>query len=126
MEQPNRKQPARPGGNGGRPGTGKRRKARDQVVGGVDFSKDYICLVCGGQRAPVLARRGNIYIEILLWLCYIIPGVMYTLWRTVRRHEVCPDCRNPSIVKTTSPQAFELRRLMTTLSQPRDKTAGEA
>lgn len=125
MNQPNRKRPARPAGSGAPQGTGKSGKTGKNLVGGVDFSKDYICMVCGCQRAPVLERRGNLYIEILLWVCYIIPGVVYSLWRTVRRHQVCPNCRNPSIVKTTSPQAFELRRLMDTLSRPRDKTTGE-
>jgi hypothetical protein len=114
MSQPNRKRAARPG------------KSGKNAIGGVDFSKDYICLVCGCQRVPVMVRRGHVIIEILLWLCYLLPGVVYTLWRTLRRHEVCPNCRNPSMVKTTSPQAFHLRKLMTTLSQPRDKTTGEA
>ncbi|CAI2718679.1 hypothetical protein [Nitrospina watsonii] len=101
-------------------------KPRKKVIGGVDFSKDYICLTCGCQRTPINVRRGHVAIETLLWLCYIVPGVVYTLWRTLRRHDVCPKCRNPSIVKTTSPQAFQLQRLMKTLSQPKDKTTGEA
>ncbi|MCF8724052.1 hypothetical protein LQ236_002072 [Nitrospina gracilis] len=111
MSQPIRKQKPRP---------------RKNVVGGVDFSKDYICLTCGCQRQPINVRRGHIAIEVLLYLFYIVPGVMYTLWRSVRRHDVCPKCRTPSIVKTTSPQAFQLRRLMSTLSQPKNKPAGEA
>ena len=84
---------------------------------GIDFKKKYICMECGCQRDPIDAKRGLLVIEIFMWLLYILPGVIYSIWRRVRKHKVCPNCRNPSMVLTSSSRAMEMRRLMRTFSQ---------
>ena len=71
---------------------------------------------CGCQRDPVNAKRGLLVIEIFMWLLYIFPGVIYSIWRRVRKQQVCPNCRNPSIVLTSSPRAMGMMRLMRTFS----------
>ncbi len=81
-------------------------------VSGVDFNKKYICLECGCQRDPIRAKRGLLLIEIFMWLLYILPGVIYSIWRRVRSQEVCPNCLNPSIVLTSSSRAMGIRRLL--------------
>lgn len=85
---------------------------------GIDFNKKYLCLECGCQRDPIDAKRGLLVIEIFMWLLYILPGVIYSIWRRVRKHQVCPNCRNPSMVLTSSSRAMGIRRLMKTFSQP--------
>lgn len=77
-----------------------------------DFRKKYLCLECGCQREPVMANRGMLIIELLMWLLYILPGVIYSIWRRVRKQEICPNCRTPSVVLTASSRAMKMMRLM--------------
>ncbi len=86
------------------------------VVGGIDLSRKYICMECGCQSDPIDAKRGLLAIEIFMWLLYILPGVIYSIWRRVRKHQVCPKCRNPSVVLTSSSRAMGMRQLMKTFS----------
>ena len=87
------------------------------VAGGIDFSKKYICTLCGSQKEPVWAKRGSGYIEILMWLAYIVPGMIYTLWRLLRKHQVCQNCSQPTVIPINSAQGTHLRLLMKSLSQ---------
>jgi len=89
-----------------------------QKLGGIDFSKKYICMECGCQRDPVEAKRGLLVIEVFMWLLYIVPGVIYSIWRRVRKQQVCPNCLNPSVVLTSSPRAMGMMRLIKTFSGP--------
>lgn len=94
-----------------------KKRVKKGIVGGIDFTKAYLCTVCGSQHPPILVRRGNGYVELVLWLA-IIPGVIYSLWRFLRKHEVCPKCFHPEIIRTGSSQGFQLKRLMKELSKP--------
>jgi hypothetical protein len=80
--------------------------------GGFDLSKKYVCIDCGCQRDPISVKRGLLVIEIFMWLLYILPGVIYSIWRRVRKQQVCPKCQNPSVVLTSSTRAMEMRRLI--------------
>jgi hypothetical protein len=40
-----------------------------------------ICQDCGAQGTPKSHTRGSILIELVLWLLFIIPGLLYSLWR---------------------------------------------
>ena len=84
----------------------------------IDFNKQYVCMECGCQRDPIDVKRGLLVIEIFLWLLYILPGVIYSIWRRMRTQQICSKCRNPSVVLTSSSRAMGVRRLMRTFSQP--------
>lgn len=44
-------------------------------------------------EGPVERRiKGNIIIEIALWLLLLVPGIIYTLWRSTSRYDACPAC----------------------------------
>ena len=88
-------------------------------VSGVDFNKKYICMECGCQRDPIMIKRGLLVVEIFMWLLYILPGVIYSIWRRVRKQEVCPNCLNPSVVLTSSSRAMGMRRLLRGFSKPK-------
>ncbi|NIP99517.1 MAG: hypothetical protein GWM98_03090 [Nitrospinaceae bacterium] len=81
-------------------------------VGSLDFSKKYLCMECGCQREPIYVKRGLLVIEILMWLCYLFPGVIYSIWRRVRKQQVCPKCLTPSVELTSSTRAMGMMRLM--------------
>ena len=85
-------------------------------VGGIDLTKKYICMECSCQREPIWVKRGWLIIEIVMWLLYIIPGVIYSIWRRVRKQQVCPKCLSPGMVLTTSSRVMKVRQLISSVS----------
>ena len=94
-------------------------------VVGIDFTKKYVCMDCGCQRDPINAKRGLLVIELFMWLLYIFPGVIYSIWRRVRKQQVCPNCRNPSVVLTSSSRAMGMLRLMRAFSGSLNASSGK-
>jgi hypothetical protein len=68
------------------------------------------CTRCGAVGIPRSLTKGSILIEIALWLVFLIPGIIYSLWRLSTRAPVCPQCCSPEIIPTTSPRAQSLMR----------------
>jgi predicted RNA-binding Zn-ribbon protein involved in translation (DUF1610 family) len=62
-----------------------------------------ICPNCGTQGEPKSITQGNILIELVLWLCFIIPGVIYSIWRLSSRKEACPACGQTGMIGITTP-----------------------
>ena len=62
-----------------------------------------ICTKCGSKKPPVYKTRGNLLIEIILWLCLIIPGLLYSIWRQSTKFKVCQECGNPDVIPLNSP-----------------------
>jgi hypothetical protein len=46
--------------------------------------------------------------EVLLWLCLLLPGILYSLWRITSRYKGCPVCgaRNPIPLETPAGKAL--------------------
>lgn len=63
------------------------------------------CLTCGTVARPTTHTRGAFVIEVLLWLCFLLPGMLYTLWRLTTRQKVCPACGAPNMLPVDSPKA---------------------
>lgn len=56
------------------------------------------CTNCRRDVNPQMP--GNGWIELVLWLCYVIPGLLYSIWRRAERNRtVCPHCRNPHTIE---------------------------
>ena len=51
-----------------------------------------ICKYCGFIGKPKIATKGNIGVEIMLWLFLLLPGLLYSTWRLISRVYVCPEC----------------------------------
>lgn len=69
-----------------------------------------ICTACGSQAHPKTTTRGSFLIEVILWLCFIIPGVIYSLWRISTRAKACPACGATSLVPADSPVGRKLAK----------------
>lgn len=67
-----------------------------------------ICTTCGNQGKPATRTKGNIFFEIILWLFFIIPGLLYSIWRLTTKEKVCPKCKNPTMIPLDSPQGQKL------------------
>lgn len=72
------------------------------------MTHEMICTRCGHAGTPALATPGSILVELVLWLCLIVPGLIYSLWRLSRRHEVCKACGATQLVPLDSPVGREL------------------
>lgn len=62
-----------------------------------------ICTTCGTQANPATSNKGSGLIELILWLCFILPGLIYSIWRRSKLTPTCPACHHASMVPITSP-----------------------
>ena len=67
-----------------------------------------LCTNCLTQAEPKLYTKGNIGIEIVLWLLIFVPGVIYSIWRHASRYKGCPECGAPDMIPLDSPRARQL------------------
>lgn len=75
-----------------------------------DSDGKMICPNCGTQGEPATATRGSIWIEIILWLCLIVPGLIYSLWRISTRGDVCGACGQKGLIPVKSPNGKRLTK----------------
>lgn len=71
--------------------------------------KPVYCLACGTEAPAKVVTRGSLLIEIVLWMCFIIPGVIYSLWRSGARQNVCTSCGSSQVIPPDSPNARKLK-----------------
>lgn len=74
----------------------------------VIMNEDYICTSCGYRGKPKKWTKGSFAIEIVLWFFFLIPGLIYTIWRLCNKVEVCPSCRQPTMIPSHSPMGQKL------------------
>jgi hypothetical protein len=42
-------------------------------------------------------------IELILWICFIVPGLIYSFWRLSSRYNACGCCGSVALVPLDSP-----------------------
>jgi predicted RNA-binding Zn-ribbon protein involved in translation (DUF1610 family) len=67
----------------------------------------HICPNCGTASAAQ-AMPGSGWIEAILWVCYIIPGVIYSVWRRSKKSTVCPACGSKPLLPLKTPAGKRL------------------
>ena len=67
-----------------------------------------VCANCGYVGKPKTVTRGSIFIEIILWLTFLIPRLIYSIWRLTTRHKSCPQFFAPNMVPLDSPRGRKL------------------
>lgn len=73
------------------------------------MSKELICANCGYQGSPATVTKGSFLIEVILWLCFLIPGLIYSIWRLTSRYDACPKCEAPNMIPLNSPRGKKLQ-----------------
>lgn len=71
-------------------------------------STDAICTACGFRGYAKSHTKGSLAIEVILWLAFIIPGLIYSIWRLITQQEVCPNCKTPAMIPVASPRGQQL------------------
>lgn len=61
----------------------------------------YYCTACHSY-STFAKPKGNKWIELVLYLFYIIPGIIYSIWRRSGNTKVCPKCGSNSIITSDS------------------------
>ena len=74
------------------------------------MSDDLVCTNCGHVGATTKVTKGHFALEVILWLCFLIPGIIYSVWRLTTRHEACPACGNTNLLPKSAPMAQKFLR----------------
>ena len=77
------------------------------------MAKEFVCTECGYVGKAKKTMKGNFLIEVVLWLTFIIPGVIYSIWRLANTPLVCPKCGKESLIPTDTPKGMELKNKFT-------------
>lgn len=67
------------------------------------MTKVLVCTNCGYFGKPKTVTKGSMLIEIALWLCFLFPGLIYSLWRVSSKHTACPKCGNAHMIPSDTP-----------------------
>lgn len=76
------------------------------------------CLDCGFVGEPKEITPGTASMEIALWLLLVLPGLMYSVWRTLARYQECAKCGNKHLISADSSEA---QAALLKLSPPRSR-----
>jgi len=68
----------------------------------------FICKDCGFMGGTKKIIKGSILVELFLWLLFLLPGIIYSIWRGNTRKKVCAKCGNSNIVPVDSPVGIDL------------------
>ncbi|MDR3556824.1 MAG: hypothetical protein P4L55_18885 [Syntrophobacteraceae bacterium] len=70
-----------------------------------------ICPSCNFVGESKTIAKGSRKTEIVLWCCFLVPGVVYTMWRQSRegRYQGCPECleSNVQVLKRKDWKVYE-------------------
>lgn len=67
--------------------------------------KSIVCTNCGHQGQSKTITQGSFVMEIFLWLCFLAPGFIYSVWRLTSKFQGCPICQSRSVIPSDSPNA---------------------
>ena len=78
----------------------------------------HICTSCGSEETATRRRRGNGFVELVLWLALLVPGILYTAWRNMGDPVTsCYVCGHQTTIPLHTPVG---RRMHEELEQYRD------
>lgn len=67
-----------------------------------------VCKDCGTVGETKTVARGSMAVEIVLWLCLMVPGLIYSIWRLSTKHETCRACGSERLVPIDTPAGVQL------------------
>lgn len=72
------------------------------------MKKDMTCTRCGFNGNMKTYTPGWFIVELALWCCLFLPGLIYSSWRIQGRKIKCPECGSVEIVPGNSPVGKKL------------------
>ncbi|MBK6486668.1 MAG: hypothetical protein IPF98_07335 [Gemmatimonadetes bacterium] len=87
----------------------------------------YLCTQCGAQTsAPLKVPPGSAWVALALAVPFIVPGVIYTVWRFSMRRSVCPTCGHAQLIPANAPLARTWRASGWVAGRPAEPSASIA
>jgi hypothetical protein len=74
------------------------------------MAAEVVCANCGTRGYTERYMGGSIFIEIVLWLMLIVPGLIYSIWRHTTVKRVCRSCKSPEVMPVGTPRGQALLR----------------
>jgi predicted RNA-binding Zn-ribbon protein involved in translation (DUF1610 family) len=65
----------------------------------------YYCKNCGFIGPPETYRPGSVFLEVVLFLCFILPWIIYRAVRLSKKYDGCPKCGAPNMIPADSPMS---------------------
>lgn len=69
------------------------------------MAAEKLCTNCHFIGKPRKITKGSLLIEILLWIMFIFPGLIYSIWRLTSKISACPQCQAPNMIPLESQMA---------------------
>ncbi|WP_291986606.1 hypothetical protein [Candidatus Accumulibacter sp. ACC007] len=69
------------------------------------MSEELVCRNCGHVGETKTVTKGHFALEVVLWLCFLVPGIIYSIWRLTTRYQACPVCGNANLLPMNGPMA---------------------
>lgn len=66
---------------------------------------DKLCTACGTVGPTKRTMKGSILTELFLWLFFLLPGLIYSIWRHSSVVDGCSKCGSPTVIPLDSPFA---------------------
>lgn len=63
------------------------------------------CIQCHENAPSKNVTDGYFLLEVALWAFFIVPGILYSLWRLTTRHKACRACGSANLVPSHSDRA---------------------
>lgn len=84
------------------------KEGQDNITREEVCKNKFICTNCGYIVNPARVTQGSLALEVLLWCFFIVPGIIYSIWRVTSKEMACPVCKSKSLIPTSSPKGQEL------------------
>jgi hypothetical protein len=72
------------------------------------MTEQKLCTVCGAVGTTKRNMKGSLLTELLLWCFFLLPGLIYSIWRHSTIAQVCRICGSPAVIHMASPVARQV------------------
>jgi len=72
------------------------------------MDKNFACISCRHVGRPKTYTKGSLGMEIVLWLLFIFPGIIYSVWRLTSRYNGCEKCKGASLIPLDTPEGKKI------------------
>jgi hypothetical protein len=66
-------------------------------------NEQVVCRNCGHVGKRRTTTPGSFLLEIVLWCCFLLPGLLYSAWRIAKRGKTCEACGSGDVVPADTP-----------------------
>lgn len=77
-----------------------------------------VCKDCGTVAEPKTKARGTMGVEIALWLFFLLPGLIYSIWRLSNKYDACPACGSEKLLPLDSPVGSQVAQASGYVPEP--------